>query len=87
MYLTDCFTQALKEELENQFNFYYKTSYRERTEEVFAILNKYSIYDICSVLKHLIRELPDPLLTNELLEAFLLVPSIESFDEIYITID
>ncbi|CAG2111722.1 unnamed protein product [Medioppia subpectinata] len=71
--------RTLKQELEKLFHLYYNNSSRESTEEIFTVLNKYNIYDICSVLKQFIRELPDPLLTQDLLEAFILVPKITDF--------
>ncbi|CAG2180054.1 unnamed protein product, partial [Oppiella nova] len=72
---------VLKQELERLFHLYYTNGYKESTEEIFAVLNKYTIYDICSVLKQFIRELPDPLLTQDLLEAFILVPNHENLNK------
>lgn len=52
-----------------------KNSFFKNNKEIVETLTKYSIYDVCGVLKQLIRDLPDPLLSYQLLEAFLLVPS------------
>ena len=65
------FIQALKTEIER--------SYATSPSLVENLIRQSSVIDISVLLKQLVRHLPEPLLTNSHMDAFLLVPSISSY--------
>ena len=68
------YTQNLKNELAMLYQSYYKYNRPDDRQEIYGILEKYSPFDVAGVLKLFLRELTQPLFTNELMEIFLKIP-------------
>lgn len=55
---------------------YYKLNKPDNSKEINTIFERYNVHDVASLLKLFIRRLSPPLLTNELMDIFLMVPKI-----------
>ncbi|KAH7639847.1 hypothetical protein HUG17_3880 [Dermatophagoides farinae] len=66
----------LEEELTDLYMNYYKLNKPDNSKEINTIFERYNVHDVASLLKLFIRRLSPPLLTNELMDIFLMVPKI-----------
>ncbi|KAH9413536.1 rho GTPase-activating protein [Dermatophagoides pteronyssinus] len=66
----------LEEELTDLYLNYYKLNKPDDIDEINTIFDKYNVHDVASLLKLFIRRLSPPLMTNELMDIFLMIPKI-----------
>lgn len=68
--------KKLEEELTDLYLNYYKLNKPDDIDEINTIFDKYNVHDVASLLKLFIRRLSPPLMTNELMDIFLMIPKI-----------